>query len=235
MRLDCKACGAPLKLADIDTTIGLATCGACDSVYDLSGRDHPDVDEQASRPRSRPKVPMPDRYEVNQSAGTIEISWRWARLMALFLIPFTVAWDSFMVFWYVTAATEGAPWIMFVFPMAHTAVGVGMTWYCLATLFNTTSLTVGHGQLSVRHHPLYWPGRVKVATSDLDQLYARKRVTRSKNGTSTRYELHAVLKSGKSKRLVRSLTELEQALWLEQEIEAALGIRNRPVAGEAAQ
>jgi hypothetical protein len=232
MRLECKACGAPIELGDIDMSTGLASCQACGSVYDLSGRDHPDIDERASRPRFRPKAPMPPRFKVQQASGTMEISWRWARLAALFLIPFCIAWDSFLVFWYVTGAIEGAPWIMFVFPIAHVSVGIGLTWYCLATLLNTTTLTVGRGWLRIRHGPLYWPGRVDVPTSSLDQLYARKRVSHSKNGTTVRFELHAVLKDGKNKKLLKGLDEIEQALWLEQELEAVLGIRDRAVAGE---
>jgi hypothetical protein len=111
-------------------------------------------------------------------------------------------------------------------------VGIGLTWYCLATLLNTTTLTVGRGWLRIRHGPLYWPGRVDVPTSSLDQLYARKRVSHSKNGTTVRFELHAVLKDGKNKKLLKGLDEIEQALWLEQELEAVLGIRDRAVAGE---
>ena len=50
--------------------------------------------------------------------------------------------------------------------------------------------------------------------------------------TVHRGEVHALLGSGVRRKLLTGLEELDQALFVEQEIEAALGIRDRPMAGE---
>ena len=46
------------------------------------------------------------------------------------------------------------------------------------------------------------------------------------------YELRAVTRDHQGLLLLRGLHSLDQALWLEQEIELLLDIRDRPVAGE---
>ena len=63
-----------------------------------------------------------------------------------------------------------APWIMKVFPIAHVAVGVGLTYYTVAGFVNSTVLRVSEGQLAVRQGPFPWPGNRTLHTSDLDQL-----------------------------------------------------------------
>ncbi len=68
---------------------------------------------------------------------------------------------------------------------------------------------------------------------DLNQLFCKEKVRRSKNGTHTTLEVHALLSGGKRRKLLVLLEDIDQALFLEQEIEAHRGIRDRPVDGES--
>ncbi|HEX7009469.1 MAG TPA: hypothetical protein VF184_05775 [Phycisphaeraceae bacterium] len=51
-------------------------------------------------------------------------------------------------------------------------------------------------------------------------------------GHSGHYRVRVELVGGRRKHLVKGLTKPEHALFIEQELEKALGIQDRPVAGE---
>ena len=65
-----------------------------------------------------------------------------------------------------------------------------------------------------------------------EKLFVVRKVKRTKNGSTTTYELQAVTTMHSALVLLKGLDSLGQGLWLEQEIERRLGIRNEPVAGE---
>jgi hypothetical protein len=112
-------------------------------------------------------------------------------------------------------------------------VGVGLIYVCLACILNTTTIRADSGQLTIRHHPLPWPGgRTNLDTHNIKQLYVKRHVSHSKNGTRTTYQLHAITQEGRRKKLLTGLNDEDQALYLEQEIETHLGIENTPVQGE---
>jgi Tfp pilus assembly PilM family ATPase len=70
--------------------------------------------------------------------------------------------------------------------------------------------------------------------ADLKQLYAKEKVSSSRNGTSITYEVH-VTRSGRNIKLVSGLESSEQAVYIEQEIEKYLNIKDIPVKGELAR
>ena len=65
----------------------------------------------------------------------------------------------------------------------------------------------------------------------IQQLYCTAKTSSSRNGTSTAYELHALTSGGEDRKLLK-VDELEQALFIEQEVEKFLGIADVPVRGE---
>ena len=69
-------------------------------------------------------------------------------------------------------------------------------------------------------------------TKDIEQLYATRKVTQGKNGTTETFELHGIRRDHSRFKILGGLEKLEQALWLEQEIEGLLGLRDRSVSGE---
>jgi hypothetical protein len=170
--------------------------------------------------------------QIQDAMGGVSITRRWFNFAVLFLIPFCIAWNSFLIFWYSIALSGNTPWIMAVFPIVHVAVGVGLTYYTLATLFNTTSIIAGQGILRIRHAPLPWMGNTELSTRDFSQLYCKEKVNRGKNGPHYQYELWAAMLDGTTRKLLGTGLTMEQALYLEQKLERALTIKDRPVAGE---
>jgi hypothetical protein len=229
----CAACGAPLRAEDLDRRLDVVTCAHCHAVFDLSRRhDRKAVIGGGDGNRERHPVPLPERFRSDSRGDRFRVSWTWRSPAAFMLLVFAVAWWAFLVNWYSRAMSSGDLFAI-LFPIAHVAVGIGVAYRGLAGLLNTTHVEVErNGTLVVKHTPLPWWPAPRISASDLEQLYTTTKVRSSKNGTTTTFELHAVLRDHKNRKLLAGLTSLDQALYLEQEIERHLGIRDRPVAGE---
>ncbi len=230
MALHCRTCGELIPAEDVNIELAIAKCRSCNAVFGFADRLG---DADAPTRRDRAAVPMPKAITVEEWGRDVTIVRRWFSPMHVFLIFFCIAWDGFLVFWYFMALTEGGPCIMIVFPIAHVAIGVGLTYYTISGLLNRTVLKVASGTLTVRHGPLPWPGNHTIETAQLEQLYCTEHVSTSKQGGSTtHYRVNAALADGRKLRLLSGMSEVEQALFIEQKLEDHLGIKDQAVPGE---
>ena len=102
----------------------------------------------------------------------------------------------------------------------------------LAGYLNKTVIKVGPGSLEVTSGPLPVPGNKRLETMNLKQLYSKERVPRGRRSASYTYEVHAVTQDDKDETVVSGLTDSAQALYIEQQIERSLGIKDQLVRGE---
>ncbi len=227
--LKCPCCDAPLSVPE---GRGQFFCQFCGTPVTVPARSAGD--------RAGPKrgVAIPEKLQVQELGGELRISWRWFSPVVLFLIPFCLAWNAFLVGWYTLALgglseMGGFAIIMILFPIAHVAVGIGLIYVCLVLLLNHTTVRVAQGEMSIRHGPIPAPGNRRIAADDVEQLYVRhERETRSKGGESHVYPLLARLRSGKEIKLLPRNSEVEVARAVEQLVETHLRIEDAPVAGE---
>src|SRR4029079_1909834 len=149
-----------------------------------------------------------------------------------FLLLFCFVWDGFLVFWYsmVFAMWNGnaGPIVLLplLFPILHVTMGIGLTYTVLCTFVNRTTISVSYGELSVRHGPLFWPGTSWHMATDIKQLYCTDTWSRGKYGGSYTYNVMAVKSDDVRVKLISGLEELDDALFIEQEIEQHLKIRD---------
>jgi hypothetical protein len=239
MNLTCTVCGAPLAVEGIDLERKVARCLYCRSVFDLEGRKAPALGDTGIPVRLAPRarVPMPERFQVDEEPGLLRISWRWFSWILIMLAFFCVAWDGFLLFWYGIAFTQkDVPWVMIVFPVAHVAVGVGLTYRTLCGFVNKTVVEVSRRSLRIHHGPLPWFGSRDYDARDLKQLYCEEqRGKDSDSGTNSTYTLTAVMRDGRRMKLLDGLVTANQALYLEEQLEARLHIEDEPVPGELVQ
>ncbi len=231
--LRCKSCGAPLAAENVVEHLAMARCSHCGAVMALEGL-HGWTDQAGGEPKSRPPVPMPPGIRVEHPSGQFQITRRWYNHGLWFLLVFCIFWNGFMIVWHSIALSQGA-WFMSAFGLIHTLVGIGVAYITLAGFLNTTEIRVRYGELTIRSGPVPFPGNKTMRTDDIEQLYTKERISHTKNGVSYRYEVLAVKRDGRQEPLLKGLTEAEQALFIEQQLEQFLGIRDRPVPGELAR
>ena len=249
MQLTCGQCGAPFRAADLHLDRGIAVCSACGGVQRLPGPITSGATSDSEAPVNRKPsgdVPVPDRFTVDVDGSELMIRWRWFQAVLFFLLFFAIAWDSFLAGWYWMLTSEpfgghaGMPGpfklIFFVFPIAHVAVGVGLTYFVLAGFLNSTVIRVFDGTLSVRHGPLPWRGNLDLPSDEIEQIYCQNKFRTSRNedghtSSSMQYEVHAIV-AGQKRKLLGGLHEADHALFIEQTLERFLKIEDRAGPGE---
>lgn len=258
MQVNCPQCQAAIGMDDIDLGLRIGKCRNCSQVVNiadqLAGLAAPTASEETvSIAEDPPIVPRPASLSVQEDGETLVITKRWFHPAAFFLLFFCIAWDAFLFVWYAMAlggfgkfGGEGPPdlfrWLFLVFPLGHVAVGVGLTYVCVATFLNRSTLTVQDGFLSLRHGPMFWPGQFVLPVDDIEQFYVKPVLGRVRyhevgfhSGVTTVNgpgQLMAVLKSGGERRLWGNEMDPGIVRYLETRLEEFLGIENRPVAGE---
>lgn len=238
LTLECPSCGARARYSVDDPILRCDYCGnqhifRLPTTHGSKGISQPVAPATRGAPSQRSLIPRPREVTIQMTGEGLILRWRWFSVKYIGLAFFCVAWDAFLCFWYSMAfGGSGAPWIMFVFPVAHVAVGVSLTYYTLAGLLNITTLKLNGEQFVIQHDPVPWPGEVKVPITSLEQLYCKEKRHSSDNGASYTYQLCALLKDGRKLDLVSSLDSPDIAVFLEQQIETWLKITDQPVAGE---
>lgn len=230
--LKCPNCGSQLRGTDINADTGLVTCSYCRALSTMPGGTNNAAAKPPEPMRARPAVPLPQRMSIEHEGLTLVLTRSWFSHVAWFLVFFCIAWDGFLVFWYSIAFSTDSPWIMKVFPLAHVAIGVGLTYYVLCLFTNQTRVVAGQGKLSVGHGPLPWRGNMELEAGQIAQLHCKEVFRSGRNGGSLTFEVIVTMRDGTSRKLITGLNESEQALYLEQQIEKALGVQDKPMAGE---
>lgn len=230
MPLRCPQCGASVAADDVNLQSGFAKCRYCNSIFSFV--DQLPRSPQSPAPFHKRQVDMPKGFRVDYPGSDMVIVRRWFSAKYLALLPFCLFWDGFLVFWYVMAFAAHGPLIMKVFPVLHVGVGVFLTYMMLAGFVNSTWIAAGPAELSVRHGPLPWPGRLVVPRTDIDQLFSEQKVMNGKNGVSYSYKVSLLKPGGERLSLVQDLETPEQALFIEEKVESFLGLQDRPVVGE---
>ena len=223
IELNCKHCETHIPARNINIHKAIANCPECDHVFSF--------EEDLDIARRKPEVVMPKNIESLELRSEINLYRRWWSSKFFGIGFFALFWNGFMIVWYTMAlAMEAYP--MMLFGTIHALVGIGMIYWVAAGIFNTTEVRATKNRLYIKHRPVPWVGNRELDVSQIDQLYTKMKVTQNKGSTSYSYEVHAVLKGGKQLKLISGLDSSEEALYIEQELERFLGIKDRPVSGE---
>jgi hypothetical protein len=218
--LTCSSCGAKLR---IDSLLERAVCDYCGCEQLLDSEKHPAF---------RPEVPQPKGVLIQKDSRSMRIVQRWFSFKYIPLAFFALFWDGFLIIWYAMALGANAPWVFIAFPILHVAVGIAVTYSTIAGFVNRTILDVTPEIISVGFEPLPWIGSKKLRTSEVKQLYCKEKIVRTKNGTTSRYELYAVTAANKGEKLVGGLDNPDTAIFFEQQLERWMKIADHPVEGE---
>lgn len=221
-QISCEKCFAPIQAENLNISLGIAKCDHCGHSFYPSG----------GQGNSKPKVSEVSGISSERTSEGYQLTRTWRSKKTFFLIFFTVFWNGFLVMWYSIAfSQENAPLMMKLFPIIHVAVGLGLLYSTLCSLFNKTVFTIKYNTFSVKHGPIPAFGNCEIPRNEVKQLWIKERIHRNKNSTSYSYLLNLQQRNGKDLK-IGTFYDYERALKVEQEIESALGIQDKSVPGE---
>ncbi len=224
MEIRCKNCGSVVPASNIDLKGQIAKCDRCNSVFNCR-------DLLSGVSGNRAEIRLPDRIRVRRDISGLNIERSWFSSRIIFLTFFTVFWDGFMIFWYGESFRTGN-YTMGLFGSLHALIGLFLTYSVMTGFINKTRITVIPQLLTIRHGPIPAPGNITINPAEIKQVYSMERVSHGKHGPNYSYEMRAATRSGKDIKLLKGLENKEQVLYIEQEIERYLRIKDEPVAGE---
>lgn len=169
----CPQCQKSISAADVNISDLLAKCSSCDVVFTI---DRPNTNSNVATTVSEMAPSRPSGItEEEGPMGERTIRLRWFHAALFGLLFFCIAWDGFLVFWYSMALFGmGKPgqfqWIMVLFPIAHVAVGVSLTYYVLTGFLNSTWITIDSESLRIRHAPLPWRGNRQLTKDEIREI-----------------------------------------------------------------
>jgi hypothetical protein len=224
--MQCRSCGGPLSP---DRFAALVACRHCGGVQAVTIGAH-----------ERPEAPRTERLTLERTPEGIRITHRWisppdwilAVMGLIFLLPFAVM---------VTLAMFGSEGT--VAPLGRSLRVLG-TWivagcalfiaYGLARLARSTVFEVRERELVVRSRPSLTLS-LYVKATEIQQLLTHQEVLvvgRHGGQDYHVYGLSVVLRDGQRVKLHGRMPEAGDPLFIEQQVERALGLADRPLAGE---
>ncbi len=174
------------------------------------------------------------KMEVYEDKYGLSIRFSWFTPKAFFLMFFCFVWDSFLFFWYSSLVGTGTPWLFYIFPLIHVALGLYLTYYTACLFFNKTYIDVDDQHLWIHHTPIpWWRGNADLPVDEIAQIFVKEKRENDNQSSEYSYSLFAKLKNGSTKKILDiGITDSQKALELEEVIENYLGIQDMPVKGE---
>lgn len=250
-QVTCISCGAAIPAEDVNLDNMVAKCRQCNAVFsfmpskpDGSGSGFEaaykaamgEINFQGSSSLQRPtdgsRVEMPKGVIVERDFSELRflIPWRSTRRWGFFLI-FTIVWNAILTPFIIIGVSTGE-WKILLFASLHIIVGVSFLLYTLGLLLNTTRIIVTSQGIEIKNGPVpipFNPNRF-MATSEIEQLFVEEYVPSKTNGRPDyTYAVTALTKVSDRQRLVGGFSKPGYALYLEQEMETFLNIKDKPV------
>ena len=173
---------------------------------------------------ARIKAQMPDRFLIQRGDDFFELSWKWLKKDSWLLFVFTAMWTGT---WIVKFNS---------LPQYVAFIGVGVAgsaiYMSTAVILNTSRVRVTLEFVAVKHGPMPSIGNKVIPTSEIEQLYCLEKTEKTDDGKETfSYSVEIIRPDQPEITLLRSL-ELDEAIFVEQEVEAFLNIEDHPVEHE---
>ncbi len=223
-RLTCKSCGAPLGAEAISERLAVVRCNHCGCVFALETAP---AAEHVDPPRR--EVPLPKNMEMFDSGNGLVIRRKWPVAQGLALSGFCVVWLAVCTTIFSGFRETAGGGIFSLFALIFFGAGAVMGYTGLAMVLNTSTVRVEGQSVTIRHGPLPLRFGAELACPEIEQVYCCRKLTHHENSTRESFQVIALMRSGASRKLLADLDQAEQAIFVEQQIETFLGIRDRRV------
>ena len=179
-----------------------------------------------------PKILVPPNLDIKSSTDELTIMYRWRSAKHVVAAIFAFICNGYFIYvaFLDIILQVDVDWSAAMLVL----LGLAAAYYALAGWFNRTTIRVTANHLQISHGPLPYLGSIKLQTEDINQVYVAEIFTKYDRRTSGySWELRVQLNSdSKDKTLLKGLETPLNALYIEQEIEYYLGIKDTAVPQE---
>ena len=172
------------------------------------------------------EVGLPDKMHIDRTYDSLTITRKWFGFDTILITAFAIIWNIFII-------------SFDSLPLLHAFAGVCISYIALTRWLNKTTIKISKHRIEIKHSPLPWFNNKKLNALDIKQVYGKKKLSRNTLASNTNstissvsYEVHIITHRGQDTKILCDLSTSEQALYIEQEIEKYLNIKNQPVQGE---
>jgi len=192
--------------------------------------DAPTVRILSSPPHGAVSAAPPIGVFVDRWGPDLTITRSWQTPTLWFYGAGCVFWNVFIVVWFTIAISHlnsdtwsrGA-WFPVVFAIPQTIAGVCLAYATICRFVNQTRIHVASNEISVWHEPLPWLGNCTLSPCQLKQLFSVER-SHPKGPARVTYEVLAWQKDDEYVALLTGLEDVQQAHFIEREIETFLAL-----------
>lgn len=227
MEISCKHCGVEIPEADVNLDRLVAKCAECNAVFSIAEQ----VDDESASRFERHAVPMPRGITVKGGMGDLRITYPWFKPLHFIGAALACLLTSGLAAGFLWPAVNQHQWQGYLCGLPAAIAGLGLAYLAIGNLLGRTVVKVDSGGLDARYGPLPPLGRKRVEAANIQQLYSKVEI-RDSYSKNHIYAVRVVTREGQDELVVGGLTDSAQALYIEQEIERLLGIKDRPVRGE---
>jgi hypothetical protein len=199
MELQCRECGRTVTPKPTHEDRRFAMCPECDALFESVEQSADVTDDGYDRSWNAGETPGPAGVTVETDADGLRIVRRWRSKAAIGLAVFAALWIGAITWFYL--AVDNLDPLLIIFTLPFAAFGVAISYLTICLFLNHTVIETGEGVLSVRHHPLPWPGK-RVALGEVDHVYCEEHVSYSDESATCDYLLKAVTRDGKRIKLL---------------------------------
>jgi hypothetical protein len=227
MEINCKHCGVEIPEADINLDRLVAKCAECNAVFSIAAQ----VDSEPARRFERHEVPMPKGITFKSGMGDLRITYAWFKPSLVIGGTFACLLTNGLAAGFLGWAVSQSQWPGYLCGLPIALVGLGLAYLVIGNCLGRTVIKVDTGGLEARYGPLPPWGYKRVETANIKQLYSKVEI-RDSYSKNHIYGVRVVTSDGQDELVVGGFSDPDQALYVEQEIERSLGIKDQPVRGE---
>lgn len=169
---------------------------------------------------------------IDRRPGELRLRYAWRCLRWLGPALVCLCWDALLALFWRGLVVHGDPLLAPHLLAPYTLAAIILSYTTLAGLLNRTTVRIAGGRLAVRHGPLPWLGNHSLPLAQVRQLYCIRACHAGRFGSYEEYTLCVLQTDGGKRKLLRGIRDLDDAKFLEIQLERALHIAPRAVAGE---
>lgn len=174
----------------------------------------------------------PDGIQITKLPdGRLKVVRKWFGLAPVVVSAVAIA---IIVVLYLIWISKLSPTVSFTYRFFCHAVPLTMitilTYFLLVSWLNRTTLIISEKEITIRHRPLWWPGRKRFDAQQIRQLYCT--VDGQKDKPPYVYKIMAIAEDKRHVRFLSFIFDLRQAHFIEKLIEKHLWVKDRRVRGE---